>query len=44
MLAKGEVVGDFALNDQHGDTQSLHDLLQVGPLVLFFMQRVMTPG
>jgi len=43
-LSEGELVGDFSLEDQHGNTVTLDDLVATGPLVLFFYQRTMTPG
>jgi len=42
MLSKGDLVGDFSLQDQHGNTVTLDDLVASGPLVLFFYYKAMT--
>lgn len=44
MLSEGELVGDFSLSDQHGNTVTLDDLVATGPLVLFFYLRTNTVG
>lgn len=40
----GDLVDDFALVDQHGEEQRLSDLVEAGPVVLFFYPKAMTPG
>ena len=40
----GDVVDDFALPDQHGETVRLSELLGDGSAVLFFYPRAMTTG
>ena len=40
----GDNVADFELQDQHGESQKLSDLLAAGPVVLFFYPKAMTPG
>lgn len=44
MLSEGDLVGDFSLKDQHGNTVTLDDLVATGPLVLFFYLRTNTVG
>ncbi|WP_433337048.1 peroxiredoxin [Spirillospora sp. CA-294931] len=39
----GEVVEDFALPDETGETRTLGGLLEKGPVVLFFYPGAMTP-
>jgi len=41
---KGDLVEDFELVDQQGAAVRLTDLVEVGPLVLFFYPKAMTPG
>ena len=41
---EGDVVADFELNDQHGRAVRLSDLVDSGPVVLFFYPKAMTPG
>ena len=43
-MNKGDVVSDFTASDQHGRSTSLKNLLENGPLVLFFYPKAMTPG
>ena len=43
-MEQGDVVADFELVDQHGATLTLTDLVQEGPLVLFFYPKAMTIG
>lgn len=40
----GDTVADFTLPDQHGEPVRLYDLLDTGPVVLFFYPKAMTPG
>jgi peroxiredoxin Q/BCP len=40
----GDVVDDFELLDQHGETVTLSSLVEAGPVVLFFYPKAMTPG
>ncbi len=44
MLRTGDRVPDFTLADQEGHPVSLGDLLDTGPLVVFFYPKAMTPG
>lgn len=44
MLGVGEVVDDFEAVDHTGLRVSLNELIQDGPLVLFFYIKAMTPG
>jgi peroxiredoxin Q/BCP len=43
-MRKGDVVPDFELPDQSGQPRKLSDLLQAGPVVLFFYPAAMTYG
>lgn len=43
-MNEGDVVEEFELLDQHGSSVSLSDLVQAGPVVLFFYPKAMTPG
>ena len=40
----GDRVPDFVATDQHGASVRLTDLVESGPLVLFFYPKAMTPG
>lgn len=40
----GDVVEDFELLDQQGDAVSLANLLQSGPVVVYFYIKAKTPG
>jgi peroxiredoxin Q/BCP len=40
----GDQIPDFAATDQHGATVHLSDLVESGPVVLFFYPKAMTPG
>ncbi len=40
----GDVVDDFELPDETGETRTLSGLLEKGPVVLFFYPAAMTPG
>ena len=40
----GDVVDDFALPDETGESRTLTSLLEKGPVVLFFYPAAMTPG
>ena len=43
-LAIGDAAPDFTLPDQDGRSRSLVDLLQPGPLLLYFYPADFTPG
>ena len=43
-MNEGDIVDDFELLDQHGSSVSLSDLVEAGPVVLFFYPKAMTPG
>src|SRR5438445_4589531 len=43
-MNEGDVVPDFELPDQYGETRSLSELLAKGPVVLFFYPAAMTAG
>ena len=43
-MQQGDVVAEFSATDQQGNTVRLTELLQLGPLVLFFYPKAMTPG
>ena len=43
-MEKGDLVEDFSATDQSGNTVTLTDLLDAGPIVLFFYPKAMTPG
>ena len=43
-MKPGELVPDFSLPDQTGETRTLTDLLSNGPIVLFFYPAAFTPG
>jgi thioredoxin-dependent peroxiredoxin len=40
----GDVVEDFSVQDQHGSTVTLSQLLESGPVVLYFYVKAKTPG
>ncbi|MFG2331112.1 peroxiredoxin [Streptomyces sp. NPDC048604] len=40
----GDIVEDFSLPDETGTVRTLSELLQGGPVVLFFYPAAMTPG
>ena len=40
----GDEAPAFEASDQHGNVVRLVDLLEVGPVVLFFYPKAMTPG
>ena len=40
----GDRVADFEAVDQHGQTVALSDLLETGPVVMYFYPKAMTPG
>ncbi len=44
MVRIGESVPDFEAADQHGNTVALRDLLDVGPVVMYFYPKAMTAG
>ncbi len=44
MLESGSIAPHFALPDQDGRTRALGDLLQPGPLLLYFYPADFTPG
>ena len=41
---EGDIVDDFELRDQNGHSVSLGDLVEAGPVVVFFYPKAMTPG
>ena len=43
-MQQGDVVAEFSATDQQGNTVRLTELLQHGPVVLFFYPKAMTPG
>jgi peroxiredoxin Q/BCP len=43
-MKPGELVPDFSLPDQTGETRALTELLANGPIVLFFYPAAFTPG
>jgi peroxiredoxin Q/BCP len=43
-MNEGDLVDEFELLDQAGQKVSLAGLVEVGPLVLFFYPKAMTPG
>ena len=43
-MLEGDKVDDFELLDQHGRSVTLSDLVEAGPVVLFFYPKAMTPG
>ena len=43
-MRPGDLAPDFSLSDQHGTVRSLSELLQNGPVVLFFYPAAMTSG
>ena len=40
----GDRAPDFEAPDQHGTTVALRDLLETGPVVVYFYARAMTRG
>ncbi len=44
MLKPGSTAPDFALEDAHGNTVTLDELLKQGPLILYFYPADFTPG
>ena len=40
----GDKAHDFEAPDQHGNTVALRDLLEVGPVVMYFYPKAMTAG
>jgi len=43
-MIENDIVDDFGATDQNGQKVRLTDLLESGPLVLFFYPKAMTPG
>jgi len=43
-MKRGDVVEDFSATDQSGNNVRLADLLEAGPVVLYFYPKAMTPG
>ena len=43
-MQTGDTVGDFTLEDQHGQPVTLSSLLESGPLVVYFYIKAMTSG
>ncbi len=44
MLSRGDVVCNFSLSDQHGNTVTLDELIATGPSGLFCYLRTSTVG
>lgn len=44
VVNEGDVVDDFTLLDQCGVSVSLSDIVEAGPVVLFFYPKALTPG
>ena len=44
MVDTADKAPDFEALDQHGNTVTLHDLLEMGPVVVYFYPKAMTPG
>ena len=44
VLEEGDLVDEFVLLDQNGTAVALSDLIESGPVVLFFYPKAMTPG
>ncbi len=44
MLAVGDSVEEFELQDQNGNLVTLTQLLETGPAVLYFYIKAKTPG
>ena len=40
----GDKAADFEALDQHGNTVALRDLLDIGPVVMYFYPKAMTAG
>lgn len=43
-MQAGDTVAEFSATDQRGHTVRLTALLELGPVVLFFYPKAMTPG
>lgn len=43
-MNEGDLVEDFSLVDQTGQTVTLTGLLDSGPLVMFFYPKALSPG
>ena len=43
-MREGAVVNDFEAIDQFGQPRRLFNLLEAGPIVLFFYPKALTPG
>ena len=43
-MNEGDIVDDFELPDQNGAAVRLSDLVEAGPVVVFFYPKAMTPG
>ena len=41
-MNEGDIVDDFELLDQHGQSVTLNDLVEAGPVVMFFYPKAMT--
>lgn len=44
MVKVGDRAPDFEAQDQRGNTVVLRDLLESGPVVVYFYAKAMTPG
>ena len=40
-MNEGDIVNDFELLDQHGQSVTLNDLVEAGPVVMFFYPKAM---
>ncbi len=40
----GDIAPDFEALDQHGNIVRLRDLLEIGPVVMYFYPKAMTAG
>ena len=43
-MQQGDTIADFSATDQRGNPIKLTELLELGPVVLFFYPKAMTPG
>ena len=43
-MRRGDAADDFEAIDQFGEACRLYDLLQAGPVVVFFYPKALTPG
>ena len=43
-MAEDDIIENFTLADQNGEPVSLDDLVEAGPVVVFFYPKAMTPA